>query len=481
MHTQALTPARRYRNCATYSCGPDLVEHVQFQGMDTAYLSAECQGAFNVSIVQLEYLNEDNIAIIVQHSAYGEYDAETGVGNGTNSGYTTYWLNPATMRVGTTIWNTSVPASNYATLCPSMQILPRVGTFASELVNSGVFVIRFVFNSILYTPGMAPIWKADGACPSPGASHRHSILINCGQDLFSLDDFFDSLDDAGAVFWHSLGTLAQLTNPAGTTTGPVNPIADLLNGMEQYGHGTIDLWSARSTVIRLASIPVKDQIDQGFGMLTNSPGSTWATMGGALKVNAAGIAWARFTYKVVSEVALVIAKGVLRGESTTTQVIWQTMWATLYDLEESYTSIITDRSLMACAGIKLMFGLTNPWANMLYSMCAINAEYYSSVLHIGMDIFVQIPMVKCVCKDASGQDARSYVENTCAQNVPLTLRPQMFMMVNSLQVSSCFICLMTRTLTLAHSFNTATGGDLVEIQEHGVRPGRAESQDQSEE
>ena len=424
------------------------MEHVQFNGLDTAYLSAECQGAFNVSIVQLEYLNEDNIAIVMQHSAYGEYDVETGVGNGTSSGYTTYWLNPTTMRVSTTVWDTSVNSSNYATLCASMQRLPRVGTFASELVNSGVFVLRFVVNAILYTPGMAPIWRNDGACPSPGASHRHSILINCGQDLFSLDDFFDSLDDAGAVFWHSLGTLAQLTNPAGTTTGPVNPIADLLNGMEQYGHGTIDLWSSRSTVIRLASIPVKEQIDQGLGMLTNSPGSTWATMGGAFKVNAAGIAWARFTYKAVSEVALVIAKNVLRGESTTTQGIWQAVWGTLYDLEESYTSIITERNLMACAGIKLMFGLTNPWANMLYSMCAMNAEYYASVLRMGMDIFVQIPMVKCVCKDASGLDARSYVENTCAQNVPLTLRPQMFMMVNSLQVWAGFAVLGAHTLTL---------------------------------
>lgn len=413
------------------------MEHVQFDGLSTAYLSAECQGAFNVSIVQLEYLNEDNIAIVMQHSAYGEYDVETGTASGPSSGYTTYWLNPPTMRVSTTLWDTSVPASNYATLCPSLQRLPRVGTFAAEWINAGVFAIRFVVNAILYTPGMAPIWRAGGACPAPSASHRHSILINCGQDLFSLDDFFDSLDDAGAVFWHSLGTLAQLMNPDGTTTGPVNPVADLLNGMEQYGHGTIDLWSARSTVIRLTSVPLKDQIDQGLAMVTNNPGSTWASIGGALKVNAAGIAWARFSYKAISEVALVIAKGVLRGESTTTQTVWHAVWGTLYDLEEAYTSIITERNLMACAGIKLMFGLTNPWANVLYSTCAMNAEYHASVLRMAMDIFVQIPMVKCVCKDASGLDARSYVEGTCAPNLPLTLRPQMFMMVNSLQVPPC--------------------------------------------
>lgn len=419
------------------------MEHVQFQGIDTAYLSAECRGAFNVSIVQLEYLNEDNIAIVMQHSAYGEYDVETGVGNGTSSGYTTYWLNPPTMRVSKTIWDTSVPSSNYATLCPSMQRLPRVGTFTAEVANSMVFAARFVVNTILYTPGMVPIWSADGACPSPGASRRHSILVNCGQDLFSLDDFFDSLDDAGAVFWHSLGALAQFLRPIGEATGSVNPISDLLNGMEQYGHGSIDLWASRSAVIRLTSVPMKDLIEQGLGVLTSTPGSAWGGLGGVLKVNAAGIAWARFGYKAVSEIVLVIVKAVLRRDSLTTQAIFQAIWATLYDLKESYTRVITDRNLMACAGIKLMFGLTNPWANMLYGMCAMNAEYHKSLMNMAMDIFVKIPMVKCVCKDASGLNARSHVENTCAPNLPLTLRPEMFMMVNRLQVPPELISLHT--------------------------------------
>lgn len=406
---------------------------MQFAGLDTSYLSADCEGSFNVSVVRLEYLNEDNIAVVMKYSTYAEYDVGTGAINGSNSGYTTYWLNPPTMQVARTIWQTSVPASNYATLCPAMQRLPRVGTLGAELLNAGVFLLRWAVNAILYTPGMAPIWRDGGACPAPGASNRHSILMNCGQTLFSLDDFFDSLDDANAVIWHSLTVIAQLTAPAGTDPGTVSPLVDILQGMDQYGYASVDVWSARSAVIGLLQFPVYEQIDKTLAALKESPGSETMVISGVFKVGTATIAWARFAYKVLSEVALVIAKEVLQGKDQTAQRIWQAVWGTLYDLQAEYTSVITDRNLMACGGLRLMFGLDNPWASLLYGTCAMNAEYYASVLRMAMDIFVEIPMVKCVCKDSAGLNARDYVQRTCAPNLPVTIRPKLYMIVNQLQ------------------------------------------------
>jgi len=436
--TSSYAPIRIYRvkayqQCSTYSCGSNLVAHAQFEGINTAYLSADCEGSFNVSVVRLEYLNEDNIAVVMKYSTYAEYDVGTGAINGSNSGYTTYWLNPPTMQVATTIWQTSVPVSNYATLCPAMQRLPRIGTLGAEVANAGVFLVRWAVNAVLYTPGMVPIWKDGGSCPAPGASHRHSILMNCGQTLFSLDDFFDSLDDANAVIWHSLTVVGQLTSPAGTDAGAANPVLDILEGMDQYGYAAVDLWSARSSVIRLMQVPVFEQIDKTLAVMQSSPGSESMVIAGVFKVGTAGIAWARFTYKALAEISLVIAKEVLLGKDQTASHIWQVVWATLYDLQAQYTAVITDRNLMACGGLKLMFGLDNPWANLLYGTCAMNAEYYASVLRMAMDMFVEIPMVKCVCKDSAGLDARSYVEKTCAPNLPVTIRPKLYMIVNQLQ------------------------------------------------
>ena len=404
---------------------------MQFDAVNTAYLSSDCEGSFNVSIVQLEYLNEDNIAIVMKYSTYSELNVHTGAMRGNGSGYRTYWLNPVTMRVATTVWDTSVPSSNYATLCPAMQRLPRIGTFGAELTSAVVFLVRYAVNAVLYTPGMAPIWRADGACPAPGASYRHSMLISCGQDLFSLDDMFDSVDDAGAVFWHSLSVIGQLI--AGSPSPGADPVLDLLNGMEQYGYGTTDMWSARASVIQLVNVPVKDRIDQALALLTSTPGSSGGMLGGAFRINVAAIAWARFSYKAVSEVALVIAKRTLQGKAQTSQDIWSALWGTLYDLEATYSSVIVDRNLMACGGVRLMFGMTSPWADVFYHGCAMNAEYYASALRLVMDVFVGIPMVKCVCKDAAGTNVRAYVENTCAPALPVSVRPTLYTIVNQLQ------------------------------------------------
>ena len=54
-----------YRQCTGRSCGDDLVRHVQFDGMPTDFL-AGCGDVFNASIASLEYLNEDNIAVVMQ-------------------------------------------------------------------------------------------------------------------------------------------------------------------------------------------------------------------------------------------------------------------------------------------------------------------------------------------------------------------------------------------------------------------------------
>lgn len=88
-----------YRKCAGYSCGSNLVSYAQFDGFHTAYISSACDQQFNLSIVNLEYLNEDNIAVVMRYTMTGEYDVDLDTINGSHSGYQTYWLNPTTMQV----------------------------------------------------------------------------------------------------------------------------------------------------------------------------------------------------------------------------------------------------------------------------------------------------------------------------------------------------------------------------------------------
>jgi hypothetical protein len=267
-----------YRRCAAYSCGADLVRFVTFDGFSRAF-SRECADVFNVSVSALEYLNEDNIAVTLESSPVTAWDSATGAFS--NASRKTYWLNPATMRVRDTVWQTDPASSGIPTqlpaLCPALQRLPRVGTFAVEVLNAGVFLVRFVVYAVTYTPGLVAVWSSAGGnrCPAPGSALYHSVLANCGERVYALDDFFDSLDDAGAVFWHGLSLLARLIAPE-SMPALARPITNVLDGMSQYGQGAVDVWAGGSAVLSLTKVPIREQAMQvwppALSRLHNFPG-----------------------------------------------------------------------------------------------------------------------------------------------------------------------------------------------------------------
>ena len=157
-------------------------------------------------------------------------------------------------------------------------------------------------------------------------------------------------------------------------------------------------------------------------------------LGGAFRVHLTTLAWGRFAYKGLSRVAVTILSSALQGSAQTSDQIWNAVWAVLYDLEAAYAADVTQPTLTGCAGIQLLLGESNPWAELAYGSCAMGAEYYASIFRITLDLFVDVPMIKCVCKDAAGQNPRLYVQSQCAPSLPVSVRPTLYMIVNGLQV-----------------------------------------------
>jgi hypothetical protein len=378
-----------YRRCGAYSCGADLVRFVELQGFSMNF-NRGCGEVFNASVQALEYLNEDNVAVTVQAAFVRDYDEGRGTfqgGNRTTS--RTFWLNPATMRVKDTIWQTAVPASALgAVLCPAMQRLPRVGSFLAELINSGVFLLKFTVNSIVYTPGLVKMWRVGQLCPLPGSAQYHSVLVGCGGQAFALDDFFDSVDDAGALFWHSLALLAALISPSKPAVA--EPLTRVMTGMSQYGQGTIDLWAARTSVLTLTRVPIQDQLTTLWASVESGVQQGGARQG--LSAGGAGIvAWSRYSYRALSTIAVEITKRVLDPAfDLDAGKVFALIWASLYDLRDEFDATVTSRLRLGCGGLKLMFGLDNPWANLVYYQCAAGAELTRDLLGLALNIFVQV-------------------------------------------------------------------------------------------
>jgi hypothetical protein len=425
-----------YRRCAAYSCGQDLIRFVTLDGFSRQF-GRECTEVFNVSVGALEYLNEDNIAVTVLSSAVTGWDPATGAFPGANR--TTYWLNPATMRLKRTVWQDDPASSGIPTqipsLCPALQRLPRMGTFAAELFNAGVFLVKYAVYVVTYTPGLVPVWSspAGARCPAPGSALYHSVLANCGDGVYSLDDFFDSLDDAGAVFWHSLSLLARLIAPPGVPA-LAEPIANVLDGMSQYGQGSVDVWAGGAGVLSLTRVPIREQAMQVWAVVQAGTAGDGARMVAGLANPGAGIlAWSRFAYRLFSSVALDLLKSFLDPlQDITLSGAFSLFWAALYDLRDEFTATVTSRMRLACGGIKVMFGVDNPWANLLYHQCAAGAEVGDGMLRLALDVFVQIPMAKCVCKDVSGRSVPAVVMRKCAPPLPVSLLPTLYAITNEL-------------------------------------------------
>ncbi len=370
------------------------------------------------------------MAIMVQSSRVDEYDSLTGIFSGKHTRNRIMWLNPTTMRIKETIWQTSIPSSSFTTLCPSMQRLPRVGSFGSEIVNSVVFVVKFALFSIIYTPGMVPVWRQGGVCPQAGASMYHSVLGNCGGRLFALDDFFDSVDDAAAIFWHSLSLMGKLVTPSGQGS-VTSPIRDVLDGMSQYGQGSIDLWAAGAGVLTLTRVPIKDQVTELWA--TIQAGTAGKGVQGLASGGAGVIAWSRFSYKAISTIVMDITRRILDPvelDKLTLSSVFKLIWADLYDLRDEFSTTITSRVRMGCGGLRLVFGLGNPWSNLVYYQCMASAEVTEDLMGLALNIFVQIPMAKCVCKDSAGMAVAPFVAKTCAPPLPLSLLPTLYMIAN---------------------------------------------------
>ena len=159
-----------------------------------------------------------------------------------------------------------------------------------------------------------------------------------------------------------------------------------------------------------------------------------ARMAMALSNPGAGLlAWSRFTYKVFSTLGLTLIKRFLDPlQEITLAQAFRLFWAILYDLRDEFTATVTSRMRLACGGIKVMFGVDNPWANLLYHQCAASAELGDGMLRLTLDIFVQIPMAKCVCKDVSGRSVPAAVTRTCAPPLPVSLLPTLYAIANTL-------------------------------------------------
>jgi len=427
-------PLRVYRvraYCQENCMSPREVLSAQytFDGFSNGTFTAEsfpqdCGRVYNASIDGLEYVNEQNIAVVVQ-VADRSYDVSAR--RGVNSTYQTYWLNPRTMEVrGDSMWpiREAVAASLTASLpCGVGDGVPHLGTLGAEVLAAGIHAAKAAVGGAVSAPGLVAMWRGGGACPLE--SRGHSVLETCGEDAFSLVDFFDSLDDATGVFWGIPVWVSDQLNQGKVVE--YSPVGDLLQGLGVYGRGTVGVtdMAQGGGVMSLLNTPLPEQI-AGVWALMRQPGSP----AGAAKIAAGASSWARYSARYFAKLAVDVSKVVLvSAGAVDVAELWRKMVGALYDLRPYYKSSVTDRAYSACLGLEIMLGGANPWGRLVYQGCKGSAAILEGAMDLVIHIFVDAPMVKCVCRDSATHSVGKYAREYCAPNIPVTLRPVLLGMI----------------------------------------------------
>jgi len=429
-------PLRIYRvraYCEKTSLCPDISSKVDLDGflVNGTVFEPNCTRQYNATIEGLEYINEQNIAVVVQVADH-TFDPLHMQGSG--SQYVTYWLNPQTMAIQVDrMWRGEAATTADGTgLCLTSAVpLPRLGALVAELANVAVFVSRFVVEGVVSTPGLVMQWRATGGtCPL--VARGHSALASCGRSVYSLDDMYDSIEDASATFWSILGFAANVIST--TPVAEVTPLVEILRGTAAVGAATVSVYEVSGGVAGLLKSPIPAQIESLFGVVTGR-----TKMQSAAHLASSGSTWSRFATRIFMVIGVDMVIALCSVPEVTVAALHRILTNGIYDQRAAFQAIVADRAKGGCEGVRIIFGGDNPWANVLYHLCMSSADFLNGAYDFGMSLFVEAPMVKCICKDAAGQNVRTYGTTQCAPATPSTLRPTLLSII-ALESDNALLC-----------------------------------------
>ena len=155
-------------------------------------------------------------------------------------------MNPDSMEFKSTMF---LPNSTIATgqLCPDQRRMPQIvsyfsplfkflttcvltyrlqGSLFAEMISMLIFAIRLPIVIVVSAPVLLDLLT--GPCYLDSKSH--SLLMNCGQEIFSLEDFFKAAYACNGHFWRILAKAGNFLSPGFAQT--------FLNGMTTVGENS---------------------------------------------------------------------------------------------------------------------------------------------------------------------------------------------------------------------------------------------------
>jgi len=306
-------------------------------------------------------------------------------------------MNPDTMEIKATMFIPNTTAST-GQLCPDQRRMPQFGSLFAEIISMAILILRLPIVVIVSSPVMIELLT--GPCYMNSLSH--SLLMNCGQELFSLEDFFASAYACNAYFWRIFSMVGNFLSPGFAQT--------FLNGMTAVGEN-----SGASTFLpgmigafsKLAENNPAEGITNAQDLATGSA-SRFGPTAIFMKTALNPIAGAHWIWRIASGIVVQIIQAVEAKRS-----VGSVFWNVLYDGRVDYVDLVAKRMFNTCGGLALMAGYNSPFGNVVLHYCFAGVKSTIATLDLMSIFLVDLPIIVCVCRQTSGNNPADWILKNC--------------------------------------------------------------------
>jgi hypothetical protein len=456
--------------------------------------SSICGSAFNVLVTSMEYINENNIAVQVMRAAPVYLNFTTMKPRSDDPQkvtYVTYFLHPVTMQIRMhELWSADSAvvqlSMGASALCPEWRQMPQLGSMIAETTTAVILAARMFVTFLISAPIVFQPSMFQRLRECPYVHREHSSLLNCGRNFLSLDAAFDAMRACNTHYWNSLAKLGRILSglPQGDSlsstlqgvamverTGSnklVRPRSP--TGVARSSQGRLHdfalnqyktLWSKVQNLPTEAIDMLKvvgekttklaqemmasskeflsnpNGFKTGEQLLTAPPGGFIRRLPGAsmgmMAFGGSIVDMSQFFWRTITRLILDLIS------IDKTQALAPVLWQALSDSMEDFSTFLVKPGFRTCSGMGVMLGGTNPWARMVRESCSASVAMQQSSITAAEVLFVQVPVLACICRDTEGKNFQDFAAANCLQSAPTNMRPLIASMMSGImdQKSVC--------------------------------------------
>lgn len=267
-------------------------------------------------------------------------------------------------------------------------------------------------------------------------SKSHSLLMNCGQEIFSLEEFFKSAYACNGHFWRILAKAGNFLSPGFAQT--------FLNGMAAVGENSGASAFMPGLIGAFSKVSANNPTDSLSGTQDLvAGGSRFGPMSLFMKSAMNPIAGAHWIWRMAARIIVQCIQASKEQRS-----VGSVFWNVLYEGRVDYKELVAMRMFNTCGGLALMAGYFTPMGNMALHYCFAGVKSTTATLDLLSIFMVDLPVIVCICKQTSGENPSNWIVDHC--DSPDGLKPRLRRIMDSPDSCAAMMTVTKANLTGAY-------------------------------